>query len=443
MRDILFTLLMGYGMFQAFRQPWIGALLWVGIGLMNPHRFTYGFAFDVPWSMLVAGVTLLGLLVTKDRASPFRQSWAPALILAFTVWVTISWLNGRFVAEEMPMWSRALKTFAMLLVCMALLFKRRHIMLLVWTVALSIAPLGAKGGLFTILTGGSYRVYGPPDSWVADNNAFAVALIVVIPLMRFLQMQLDKAWQKQVMGAAALLCTAAALGSQSRGALLAISAMALLLWWRGRNRLKGGVVILAVAVALVSFMPDSWFERMNTIKTYEEDGSAQGRLSAWKVAIGLANDYFTGVGFSTGLSEYFYKYANVQHGGVVAHSIYFEVLGQHGYVGLAIFLAIGISAWRAAAQVRKKAAKIPEAQWCVQLAGMCQVSLLGYAVGGAFLTLAFYDLPYYVLAIAVLTRQWVERRGWETDDLPMWRWPRGGMQSASPAAVARGNGHVA
>jgi len=440
-RDLLFTLLMGYGLFHALRKPWIGALLWVGIGLMNPHRFTYGFAFDLPWSMLVAGVTLLGLMMTRDKASPFRVSWAPGLIMLFTAWVTISWLNGRFVSDEMPMWSRVFKTFMMLLVCMSLLYKREHIQLLVWVVALSLAPLGAKGGLFTILTGGSYRVYGPPDSWVADNNAFAVALITTIPLMRFLQTQLDKPWQRRAMGAAALLCAAAALGSQSRGGLLAITAMTLLMWWRGRNRLTGGLVIVAAAIALISFMPDSWFERMNTIKTYESDGSAQGRLSAWKVAIGLANDHLTGVGFSTGLSEYFYKYANVEHGGVVAHSIYFEVLGQHGYIGLLIFLSVGISAWRAAAQVRKLAEKIPEAQWCFQLAGMCQVSLLGYAVGGAFLTLAFYDLPYYVLALVVLTRQWVARRGWESDELPVWRWPRPGWGAAPQ--VARGEKHVA
>lgn len=432
MRDILFTLLMVCGLFMAFRKPWVGALLWVGVGLMNPHRFTYGFAFDLPWAMLVAGVTMLGLLVTRDKASPFRVSWAPGLIMLFTAWVTISWLNGRFVSDEIPMWSRVFKTFVMLLVAMALLYKRQHILLLVWTIVLSLAPVGAKGGLFTILTGGSYRVYGPPDSWVADNNAFAVALIITIPLMRFLQTQLEKPWHRHLMGLAAILCAAAALGSQSRGGLVAICAMTLLMWWRGRNRLTSGLVIVFAAVVLTSFMPESWFERMNTIKTYEADGSAQGRLSAWTVAIGLANDHLTGVGFSTGLSEYFARYANIEHGGVVAHSIYFEVLGQHGYIGLLIFLSIGIAAWRAAAQVRKAAAKIPEAQWCVQLASMCQVSLLGYAVGGAFLTLAFYDLPYYVLALVVLTRQWVERRGWETDELPVWRWPRPGRALAMP-----------
>lgn len=425
MRDVIFTLLMLGAMGYALRKPWVGALLWVWMGLMNPHRYTFGFAFNLPWSMMVAGVTLIGLLRTRERQWPFRESWAPGLVLLFTVWITLSWLNGRFVNDDFPMWSRALKTFVMLLVMMSLVYTRERIQALVWVVALSIGVLGAKGGAFTVATGGSYRVWGPADSWVFDNNAFAVALIMVVPLLRYLQTQLPQQrqrWYRRALGLAAVLCAAAALGSQSRGGFLALCAMGLLLWWRGRNRFLGAAAMVLVVAWLLLLMPESWFDRMRTIQSYDDDVSALGRLAAWKVAIGLAGDHLTGAGFTTGLSEYFYRYLGIQREGIVAHSIYFEVLGQHGYPGLLIFLAIGISTWRAASRVRKEARDIPEAQWCVSLVSLCQVSLLGYAVGGAFLTLAFYDLPYYVLAMVVLTRQWVARRGWETDVLLPSQW---------------------
>ena len=244
MRDVVFSLLMLALLFMAIRKPWVGALTWVWMGLMNPHRFTYGFAYDLPWSAMVAVVTMGGFLFTKDKVSPFRASWAPALVVLFTVWVTISWLNGRFPDDEWSMWTRVLKTFVMLIVIMSLLYTRTHIQLLVWVLVVSLGFLGAKGGLFTILTGGSYRVWGPLDSWVYDNNAFAVALIVIIPLMRYLQLELVNPWHRRMMAAAAILCAAAALGSQSRGGLLAILAMGLLLWWRGQNRLVGGMVML-------------------------------------------------------------------------------------------------------------------------------------------------------------------------------------------------------
>lgn len=71
-----------------------------------------------------------------------------------------------------------------------------------------------------------------------------------------------------------LLTAAAALGSQSRGALLAIAAMTIFLWLKSPKKLVSGVIMLVVGVALIAFMPDQWSNRMETINTYEEDSSA-------------------------------------------------------------------------------------------------------------------------------------------------------------------------
>ena len=40
---------------------------------------------------------------------------------------------------------------------------------------------------------------------------------------------------------------------------------------------------------------------------------------------------------------------------------------------------------------------------------MVHVSQVAYATGGAFLNLGYFDLPYYVLVIMVLTRALVEK----------------------------------
>jgi hypothetical protein len=40
---------------------------------------------------------------------------------------------------------------------------------------------------------------------------------------------------------------------------------------------------------------------------------------------------------------------------------------------------------------------------------MIQVSLVGYFVGGAFLSLAYYDVPYNLLVALVLTRVLIEK----------------------------------
>ena len=404
----------------ALRKPWIGVLLWTWISLMSPHRYTWGFAYDAPMAAIAAGSTLLGLLFTRDRHSPFRASPAVWLLL-LTLWITLSWSLGMNPASDYPMWDKVMKINLMLLVTLALLHTRHHIMAFAWVVVGSLALLGMKGGVFTLMSGGNYRVYGPPLSFVEENNSFGLALIITIPLLRFLQQQLPVGWRRHLMTVAMVLCAASSLGSHSRGALLAMGAMILLLWWRGRNRIKAGVVMVVTGVMLVAFMPAHWTERMVTIDNFEADDSAQGRIAAWRNAWGVAKDHPLGAGFNPNTQAMFDQYV----GGAqarAAHSIYFQILGNHGFIGLFLFLGVFISSYRLAGRLRREARAVPEAQWCEQLGAMCQVALVGYAVGGAFLSLAYYDLPYNVMVLVVLGYAWFKRQAWKTEPLAARRW---------------------
>jgi putative inorganic carbon (HCO3(-)) transporter len=98
-----------------------------------------------------------------------------------------------------------------------------------------------------------------------------------------------------------------------------------------------------------------------------------------------------------------------------AHSIYFMVLGEHGFVGLFLFLLLWLFVWQSAGRLRIQGKKLPQTQWLSHLGGMCQVSLAGYAVGGAFLSLSYYDLPYNILILIVLGCRWLDRKEWVTD----------------------------
>ena len=423
MRDLLIVAIVVPVALLALRRPWLGALLWAWLSLMNPHRYAWGFATTAPLAAMAAGCTLLGLLATKDRESPFRGS-PPVILAVFMVWITVSWLMGLSPADDYEQWTKVMKIDVMVLVTLALIRTRQQIIAFAWVCALSLALLGAKGGVFTILSGGSFRVWGPPGTFIGDNNEFALALVITIPLLRYLQMQVTRPWHKHGMTLLMIACAAAALGSHSRGGLLSIAAMGGLLWWRSKGKVLGGLVLLSIAIALLAFMPEEWSQRMSTISTYEEDQSAIGRLAAWSVAWNLAFDYPFGVGFNAARPELFAQYSSFPPVGTpVAHSIYFQVLGHHGFVGLFLFALLWISTWRWAAKLRKEAAAIPEARWCADLGAMCQVSLIGYAVGGAFLSLAYFDLPYNVMVLVVAARTWVRRQGWKTEP-SVDRWPR-------------------
>jgi probable O-glycosylation ligase (exosortase A-associated) len=271
-------------------------------------------------------------------------------------------------------------------------------------------------------------VWGPDNSFIAGNNEVALALVVVIPLIRFLYLHGggNHLWAKRGMILWMLLCAIAALGSQSRGAMLALAAMSFMLWLKSRRKGLIGIGILIAALALVSFMPESWSNRMQTVESYQKDASAMGRISAWKMAFNAAKDRVFGTGFQNVKPEVYLIYgdaellaSSTEHMEQGPHSIYFEVLGEQGFIGLFLFLGIWFFVWRSGSRMLKEAKKHPvELGWCGDLAASCHMSMAGYGVGGAFLGLAYWDLPYNLLVLMVATQIWIKRKGWELETPP-------------------------
>lgn len=149
------------------------------------------------------------------------------------------------------------------------------------------------------------------------------------------------------------------------------------------------------------FMPAGYFNRMNTISSANQDDLFQGRLDAWNVAFSYARDHFP---FGTGLyglqlSEVFHYYLPTKSPHA-AHSIYFQVLGENGFVGLAIYLLILAVAFLKCSSILGAARKKPELKWAADLAVAIQSSLFVFCVSGAALSMAYYD--FFILEVALL-----------------------------------------
>jgi putative inorganic carbon (hco3(-)) transporter len=416
MRDLILAPIILWLCVSAIRHPWIGIMGWTWISLMNPHAFTWHL-ISLPVAAAVAGCTLVGTLITKDRRD-FSLTPEMSILLAFMIWTCITLPFSFDVDDSMMMWERVIKIDFMILVTLAVLHSKRHLLIFIWVVVGSIGFYGIKGGLFTLMTGGAYLVWGPANTFIEGNNELALALIMVTPLFRFLQLQTASKWGKRAITVAILLCITAALGSHSRGALLALVAMAMALWWYGGRQLGVLLGIAFVSAAALILLPEQWFSRMDTIGEYQFDASAMGRINAWWMAWNLASDRFFGGGFSIYDLNVFARYAPDPTDIHAAHSIYFQVLGEHGFVGLFLFMTLWLLVWWSAGSLRKTARKEPETEWLSDLGAMCQVSLVGYAVGGAFLSLAYFDLPYNILIMVVVARRWIMRRAWlETEEL--------------------------
>ena len=353
---------------------------------------------------MVALVTVFSLLINKEKKkfiwNPLTMFW-----ILFVVWVTVSSIFSLNPTDVWWEWQRTIKIQLFTFITVLVVTEKKRINALVAIIAFSLGFFGIKGGAFSILTGGNFLVFGPPDSFVEDNNALALALVMIIPLMYYLFTEYKNRYVRLAIIGSIGLCTVSIITSYSRGALLAISAMTLYLWFKSKYKLRTAIILLIFAPVLFSMMPESWFDRMNTIQTYEEDGSALGRINAWYFAYNLALDNpLTGGGFQTFTKALFLQYAPEPLDHHDAHSIYFEVLGEHGFVGLILFLLVGVYSLLTARSVIKSAKKYKELEWVVNLASMLQVSMIGYAVGGAFLGLAYYDLYWHLVALVVILK---------------------------------------
>lgn len=386
------------------RRPQVGIYIWSWLSYMNPHRFSWGFAYSFPFSMVIGITTIVSTLFSKEKVK-FPVMPISILLVVFAIWVSLTTLTALNPDYAFMEWKRTIKILLMTFIMLVVIRNKKELTYLVWSIVISLGFFGIKGGVFVILTGGSYRVWGPPDSFVQDNNALALALIMIIPLMRFLQLQVDNKWLKRIILGCVVLTSFSIIASYSRGAFLAGSAMIIFMIAKSRRKIIFAIGALIVVIGLVVFMPSEWTDRMKTLENVEEDASAMGRINAWWFAYNLALDRpMLGGGFQAFTRTLFNRYAPNPLDFHDAHSIYFEVLGEHGFVGLIIFLLIGIASITTARWIIKNTQNRNDLTWASDLAAMIQVSLIGYAVGGAFLGLAYYDLPYNLMAMLIITR---------------------------------------
>ena len=195
--------------------------------------------------------------------------------------------------------------------------------------------------------------------------------------------------------------------SYSRGGLIGLIAMMFMFWLRSRKRFRVLLVVAALFAIILPLMPAHWYDRMGMIENYEEDQSATTRIAMWIVAIELTKGRpFVGGDMATWSSKEMYdKYVPDFEGKhFYPHSIFFGVLGEHGYVGLILFVALGLSAFWSTIWIIRKTRDRPDLQWAKDFSVMMQVSLVGYAVPGAFLNLHYFDLYYQFVAMIVIVR---------------------------------------
>jgi putative inorganic carbon (HCO3(-)) transporter len=414
-RDVVLTLVLVGLVPAAFVRPWIGILGWYWIGMMNPHLLTWGFARQFPVAMLVAIATLIGLFITRDRKG---IAWNRELILValmfahFTVTSFLAWSPNAAWTQ----WDKVWKILLMTYVTTMLIYGRERIWALLLVIVLSIGFFGVKGAIFTLTTGGIFNVQGPGGSFIGTNVGLGLALVMIIPLLVFMARDETRTWLRTVLRVTAASSVISAAFTYSRGAMLGLAAIVPFVFLRAKRKALVLLILLPLAYFGRYLIPAELYQRTESIGEYQQDRSAQGRLMAWSVAWNVAVEKpLIGAGFNfeySGQEERWLSYASYvppnkeDRYARAAHSIYFQVLGQHGFVGFGLFVTLLASLLLSTWRIRRLAAAHPDTVWMANVADALRIGLFGYMVAGAFVSMAYFDLVYVMVAlIALLQRE--------------------------------------
>ncbi len=410
----------------ALARPFVGVLIYSFISFSNLHRLTFGISDGMPWAYMTAIATLIGCFVARE---PKRLPVNPTtvLIVLFIICIGLTSFVARLPADRVePKWEAVTKVFFFVLVTIALVRDKYRIHALLWVMVISLGYFGVKGGGFTLLTGGGGRVLGPPSTMIADNNHLAAGLLVTLPLMNYLRLQSAHRIVRLGLLCAMILTLFAVVGSYSRGALIGLAAVSVVLWLRSSNKIVTGVAVAVAVYTAITFMPPEWVERMSTLRHAEETNSGQSRTAIWMASLQMAiHNPLTGVGFmgpyDQGLVD---QYANGTTARAV-HSIWFEPIGEHGFPTFLVWLGISFAGVVNTFGILRASKGVAELLWCRDLARMAQVSIVAYMVAGTFLSLCYWDFYFTIIAVLAGTRAIVRETVQQTTSAEpsagMWR----------------------
>ena len=436
MRDLVFVgfLLALFGV--GFRRPFVFVLAYVYIDIVSPQRLTYLLLNTVPISLIAVGLALgAWMLVDDKRDTRFAPRQLLILILLLYCWVTTT--QADFPIDAADKWTWVWKALAFAIFLPLTLRTRLRIEALALFMVLSAASIIILGGIKTLASGGGYGALNlivTNNTGLYESSIISCVAIAIIPLILFLMRHsliFPPEWRVKVFALAlCFACILMPIGTEARTGLVCVGVLAVLLLRHAKRRFLYLTLAVAAAAAAVPFLPASFSSRMDTIKNYKADSSASTRIEVWKWTWNYAKENPFGGGFNAYLQNQI-RYESVkteesgalqsQEGTLVTdkarayHSSYFEMLGEQGFPGLIMWLAIqGIGVVRMEIVRRRYINRDPDDdQWIGALAEALQHGQLIYLVGALFVGIAFQPFVFMLIGMQIGLDTYAKRRATE------------------------------
>jgi putative inorganic carbon (hco3(-)) transporter len=406
MRALLLMAIMAVLCTTAPFMPQIGLYGYVWFGLMRPDYLAYS---GITWySMALAVVTLAGSIPYARNVALIAGNPICILLLTFVAVLGLSVATSHNVAYSWAEYQVYVQTVGLLFLIPLLIDDDVSLRRLLLVMGGAVGGLGVKFGLWGLMNGGA-RFTGGYAGFMSDNNTLALGLVMAVPLCYYSTSLVRHKWARIAWLFTTLCTVAAVIMTHSRGGALALGAVMLWIIWHSKRKILATVLLVLLTGPTVYLVQDTWLERVNTIRTPEEEASAKGRTEILKVAWVMAQDnLLTGVGFGEGnFVSLIPRYSDLddRH---VTHNTYMQILVGSGIFALGMHMVVlfGTIIWLG---ISARAARSVGSPWAIYPT-MIQTSLIGFAVGSTFLSRLQFDF-YYMEILAAACWYTVQREG--------------------------------
>lgn len=424
MRDLAFVGFLAALLAFGFRRPFLFVLAYAYIDIVSPQRLTYLLLNSVPISMIAVGLAVAGWLAVDDK-SDVRVAPRQFLIVLLLGYCFYTTLHADFPMEAKDKWEWVWKALAFAAFLPLTLRTRLRIESLLLFMVLSAASIIIVGGIKTIGSGGGYgelNLMVTNNSGLYEGSTISTVAIAIIPLIVWFTRHgtiFAPDWRvKTFCYALIFACLLIPVGTSTRTGLLCIGLLALLMIRDARRKFVYLAALGCLGLAAIPFLPSSFTERMGTIKTYQADASASTRIAVWQWTMDYVKTHPMGGGFEAYRQNRIrYEKVAVQgEGDGVAkiernlevdkarayHSAYFEMLGEQGYPGLAIWLLINLAGlFRMEVLRRRYRRPEPGQEWIAPLASALQSAHVIYMLGATFIAIAFQPFVYMLIGAQI------------------------------------------
>lgn len=405
------------------RRPFIFVLAYTYIDIVSPQKVSWGILSHIPVSLIAFLCAFIAWFVAEDKNGT-RISLRQILLLALLVYCGLTTQTADFPVEAAEKWAWVWKALLFAMFLPLTLRTRLRIEALTLIMVLSVGVIVIGGGIKTLAGGGGYgelRLLVNNNTGLFESSIISAVAIAVIPLALWLSRfgtVFPPEWRvKAFAWALCFACALMPIGTGARTGLVCVVVLAAMILRTAKRRLLIISLMAAGAIVSIPMLPADFVARMGTIRNHQSDESASTRVAVWKWTIEFVKDRPFGGGFDAyrqnqlqydtveasyaGDNNAALEYKPVVDKARAYHSSYFEMLGEQGYPGLAMWLALHLLGVWQMEVLRRRFRKDSTEQfgWVSPLAEALQQAQVIYLVGSTFVGIAFQPFCYMLVGL--------------------------------------------